>query len=62
MTQLDSYAHEGGSVSTVISVLPASVVGIKFGALSMMVTPSSVNWHDNCTVNCVLEKLDWLVI
>jgi hypothetical protein len=61
MTQLDAYAREGGSVSTVIPVPPDRSTGTKLSALGMMVTPSSVNWHGNCTNIGVSKFLDWLV-
>jgi hypothetical protein len=62
MTQLDVYAREGGSVSTVIPVPSDRSTGKKFSALGMMTKPSSVNWHGNCTNIGVSKFLDWLVL
>ena len=62
MIQIDAYAREGGSVSTVIPVSPDRCIGIELRALGIMATPSSVNWHGNCTNFGVSKFLDWLVL
>ena len=62
MTQLDAYAREGGRLSTVIPVPPDRSKVNKFSALGMMATPSSLNWHENCTNIGVSKILDWLVL
>ena len=62
MTQFYAYPYEGGSDSAVTPVRSDRSKGTDFEALGQMATPSSVNWHGNCTNFGVSKFLDWLVL
>ena len=60
MTQFYAYPYECDSLSAVTDVRSNRSKGTDFGASGPMATPSSVNWHKNCTNFGVSKILDWL--